>query len=103
MLYLPVFYCTKALVYERKEHADIRTLVEVALNKWQDNLVKDVKMAAAVIIPMDLVIFSVCPIQWRLSGMAFAGLFWALALSLTRGGKDNPKSGDVSSRGDDLI
>ena len=83
VIYLPTFYVFKASVFSGS--LDPSVWVGTGLENYQDNFSKDEFDLMRVMLPADLVLFSV-PLYLRLPLRHVVSFFWTTYLSFSRGG-----------------
>lgn len=84
LLYFPVFYLVNAAVFG--DTLRPQALARAAYRDWRSNLAEDVKMSLLFWLPAHAFNFRFVPLHLRVPAISGIGFFWAIGLSMFRGG-----------------
>jgi hypothetical protein len=100
LLYFPVFYLVNAAVFG--DTLRPRALARAAYRDWRSNLAEDVKMSILFWLPAHALNFYFVPLHLRVPAISGIGFFWAIGLSMFRGGDGGGAAGDDGGEEDKL-
>ena len=80
--YLPTFYCIRELAQAGRSVADA---IDTGLRFHRAHIIEDVKLQAAIFIPVQAANFRLNPPHLRVPTTVLAGVVWISCLSFLRG------------------
>ena len=84
LIYFPAFYLINTAVFG--DSLRPRDLFNAAYLDWKNNLIEDVKMSILFWLPAHTLNFYFVPLHLRVPAISGIGFFWAVGLSMFRGG-----------------
>lgn len=94
LIYLPSFYVSKEVF---ANSLSLKT-IKRGLTTWENNLVKDCSLQAAIFIPIQGFNFYWNPKHLRVPFIVAAGFIWMIVLSVVRGGEDGGEKDEKNGR-----